>query len=62
LARASLAAREYSDALRYFAEASKLRPNEPEPHRGMAEVQTATGHLAEAAVEQRQADRLSQHL
>ncbi len=61
LARTSLAAREYSDALRYFAEAAKLRPADPEPHRGMAEVQTATGHSTEAAAEQQQADRLSQH-
>jgi len=61
LARASLGAQEYSDSLRYFGEAAKLRPSEPEPHRGMAEVQTATGHPAEAAAEQRQADRLTQH-
>ena len=61
LARASLAAREYSDSLRYFSEAAQLRPSESEPHRGMAEVQAATGHSAEAAAEQRQADRLDQH-
>jgi len=61
LARASLGDREYSDSLRYFGEAARLRPSEPEPHRGMAEVQTSTGHPAEAAAEQRQADRLTQH-
>ena len=60
LARANLTARDYSGSLRYFAEAAKLRPNDPEPHRGMAEVQTAAGHQAEAAIEQREADRLEE--
>jgi tetratricopeptide (TPR) repeat protein len=61
LARARLAAHEYPESLGYFDEAAKLRPSEAEPHRGMAEVQTATGHPAEAAAEERQADRLAQH-
>jgi len=61
LARARLAAHEYSDSLRYFAEAATLRPNEPEPHRGLAETYTATGHRAEAAAERGLADSLSQH-
>ena len=60
LAHARLAAHEYPESLGYFAEAAKLRPSEAEPHRGMAEVQTATGHPAEAAAEERQADRLAQ--
>ena len=36
LARTSLAARQYPDALRYFGEAAKLRPADPEPQRGIA--------------------------
>ena len=38
LARASVAAREYSEALRYYEEAAKLRPGDPEVQRGTAEV------------------------
>jgi tetratricopeptide (TPR) repeat protein len=38
LARASLAAGENVNALRYFDEAAKLRPDDPEPRRGMAEA------------------------
>ncbi len=53
LARKSLAARQYPDALRYFGQAAKLRLGDPEPHKGMAEVYTLTGHPAEAAAEQR---------
>jgi Flp pilus assembly protein TadD len=53
LARKSLAARQYPDALRYFGEAAKLRPGDPEPHQGMAAIYTLTGHPAEAAAEQR---------
>ena len=53
LARKSLAARQCPDALRYFSEAAKLRPGDPEPHQGMAAIYTLTGHPAEAAAEQR---------
>jgi len=56
LARKSLAARQYPDALRYFGEAAKLQPGEAEPHRGMAGIYTLTGHPAEAAAEQRLAE------
>ena len=41
LARTSLAAGQNAEALRYFDEASKLRPDDPEPRRGMAEAQAA---------------------
>ncbi len=47
LARKSQAAREYADALRYFGEAAKLRPDDPEPRKGLAE-----------ATEQRQAEHI----
>jgi Flp pilus assembly protein TadD len=46
LARKSLAARQYPDALRYFGEAAKLRPGDPEPHKAMAEIYTLTGQGA----------------
>jgi len=41
LARKALAARQYPDALRYFGEAAKLRPGDPEPRQGLAEVSAA---------------------
>ena len=50
---------QYPESLRYFGEASKLRPQEPGPHEGMAVVYTQTGRRAEALAEQRKADRLS---
>jgi Flp pilus assembly protein TadD len=56
LARKSLTARQYPDALRYFGEAAKLRPGDPEPHSELAAIYTLTGHPAEAAAEQRLAD------
>jgi Flp pilus assembly protein TadD len=56
LARKSLVALQYPDALRYFDEAAKLRPGDPEPHREMAGIYTLTGHPAEAAAEQRLAE------
>ena len=46
LARKSLAAGQYTDALRYFGEAAKLRPGDPEPHKAMAEIYTLTGQGA----------------
>ncbi len=52
-------AHQYSDALRYFEEAAKLRPQEPAPHQGMAEIYTLTGHSTQATAEQQEADRLS---
>ena len=58
LARKSQANREYSDALRYFGEAATLRSADPEPHSGLAEIYTLTGHAAEAAAEQQQAEHL----
>ena len=62
LARKSQAARDYSDSLRYFSEAANLRPADPEPHRSLAEIYTLTGHPAEAAAEEQQADQLSKNL
>jgi Flp pilus assembly protein TadD len=56
LARKSMAARQYRNALRYFNEAAKLRPGDAEPHKGMAEIYAVTGRPEEAAAEQRLAD------
>jgi Flp pilus assembly protein TadD len=53
LARKRLADRQYPDAQRYFAEAAKLRPGDPEPHQGLAAVYTLTDRHTEAAAEQR---------
>ncbi len=62
LARKNQDARQYSDSLRYFEEAAKLRPAEPEPHRHMAEIYTLTGRPAQATAEQQEADRLTKSL
>lgn len=50
---------EYPESMRYFQEAANLRPEEPEPHVGMAAVYTQTGRTAQALEEQREADQLT---
>jgi protein O-GlcNAc transferase len=62
LARESQGGRQYSDSFRYFEEAAKLRPQEPEPHRGMAEIYRLTGRPTQATAEQEEADRLYKRL
>jgi Flp pilus assembly protein TadD len=62
LARKSQGGRQYSDSFRYFEEAAKLRPQEPEPHRGMAEIYRLTGRPTQATAEQEEADRLYKRL
>ena len=59
LASKSQAARKYSDSLRYYDEAARLRPQDPEVHRRMAEIYIALGRPAQAKAEQQKADRLS---
>src|SRR5438874_3487376 len=59
LASKSQAARQYSDSLRYLEEAATLRPQEPEPHRRMAEIYAALGRPAQAKAEQQKADSLT---
>jgi tetratricopeptide (TPR) repeat protein len=49
----------YGDALRYLEEAAKLRPEEAEPHRQMAQAYRLSGHEEQAAAEQKEAERLS---
>lgn len=60
LARKAQSARQYPDSLRYLEEIAELRPQEPVPHRIMAEIYKATGRAAQAAKEQQEADRLAQ--
>ena len=59
LARKAQSARQYSEALRYFQEAARLKAQEPAPHRGSADVYKLMGRPAEATAEQREADRLA---
>ena len=62
LARKAQSARQYADSLRYLDEIAKLRPQEPGPHRIMAEIYEVTGRSAQAAKEMQEADRLTQNL
>jgi tetratricopeptide (TPR) repeat protein len=59
LAEKEQAAHQYADALPYLGEAVKLRPQESEPHKVMAEIYTHLGKAAQAAAEQKEADRLN---
>ena len=59
LARKAQSARQFSDAVRYFHEAAKLKSQEPAPHRGLADVYKLTGRAAQAATERKEADRLA---
>lgn len=58
LAQKNLASKQYTDSLRYLSEATRLRPQEPEPHRLRAQIYDVTGRQAEAAEERRQLERL----
>ena len=62
LAQKSRDGKQYSDALRYLEEAAKLRPQEPEPHRRMADIYSLSHRPTQATVEQQKADRLSENL
>jgi tetratricopeptide (TPR) repeat protein len=59
LAEKNQAMRQYPAALRHFQEAAKLRPEDPAPHRSMAEIYSQTGKPAQAATERQEATRLS---
>jgi protein O-GlcNAc transferase len=59
LARKTRDAHQYPDALRYLQEASNLRPDDPTPHRRMAEIYTLTGRPDDAKVQQETADELA---
>jgi tetratricopeptide (TPR) repeat protein len=62
LARKAQSARQYADSLKYLDEIAMLRPQEPGPHRMMAEIYKATGRAAQAAREQQEANRLAQNI
>ncbi len=62
LGRSRQQAREYSESIRFFEEAARLRPQEPAPHRHLAEIYTAAGRALEAVAEQQEADRLTANL
>lgn len=52
-------AQQYSTALRYLSEAAALKPQEPGPHRSMAEIYKHMGEATLAAAEQQKANQLS---
>lgn len=52
-------AKEYPQALNYLQEAAALHPDQPEPHRRMAQIYSLTGLAARASAELREADRLN---
>jgi len=58
LAQRNLTNKQYVASLRYLSEAARLRPQEPEPHRLLAQIYDVTGQQAEAAEERRQLERL----
>jgi len=62
LGRKNQESRQYGDSLRYYAEAAKLRPAEPAPHRGMAKIYALTGKPSQARAEEAAADRLARNL
>jgi Flp pilus assembly protein TadD len=59
LAKKGQEAKDYSSALHYLQEAAAMRPQEPEPHRRMAEIYARTDRAAQAKAEQQAADRLN---
>jgi tetratricopeptide (TPR) repeat protein len=59
LAQKRKSAGHYTDSLHYLDEASTLRPQEPEPHRRMAEIYSLTRRPSQAASEKQKADRLA---
>ena len=58
LAEKSLAGKQYPASVEYLSEAARLRPQEPQPHRLLAEIYDVTGRKAEAAAERREVQRL----
>jgi tetratricopeptide (TPR) repeat protein len=58
LARKNQDAKQFSESLRYLKEAAQLRPDQPEPHRRLAEVYRILGREVDATAEQNEADRL----
>ena len=59
LARKAGTAGHKEESIRYLEESIKLKPQEPEPHREMAEIYKAMGRFSQALKEQKEADRLA---
>jgi tetratricopeptide (TPR) repeat protein len=59
LARKARKAGHTTESLRYLEEVTRLKPQEPEPHREIAEIYKATGRRAEALKEEKEAERLA---
>lgn len=59
LAQKSLARKQYTVSQRFLSEAAKLRPQEPEPHRLLAQVYDVTDQHTQATEELRQFELLS---
>jgi tetratricopeptide (TPR) repeat protein len=59
LAKKNLTSKQYVASLGYLSEAARLRPQEPEPHRLLAQIYEVMGQQAEAAEERRQLKRLA---
>ena len=59
LAEKSLASRQYESSAGYLNEASRLFPEDPEPHRLPAQIYHESGREQEALVEQRRFRSLS---
>ncbi len=59
LAEKSAEAKRYTAALNYLNEATKLRPQEPQPHAEMAEAFTHLGKTAEATAQRKEAEKLA---
>jgi Flp pilus assembly protein TadD len=53
---------QYAESERYFKEAKQMRPQEPEPHVGLAAVYSQTGRAALAAKEHQTVERLTRNL
>jgi tetratricopeptide (TPR) repeat protein len=58
LGRKKKSAKAYTDGLHYFQQAAKLKPLEPSPHEGMAEIYSLTERTSFAAAEKRESERL----
>ena len=62
LGKKSQGAQQFPEALRFFEEAAKLHPDDPEPHRRMAQLYAATGRTPEQNSEQQEAERLANNI
>lgn len=58
-AESSLRAPDDAKALVFLEEAARLRPQEPQPHRLMAEIYSRSGKAEQASAQEREANRLS---